>query len=159
MAQNNQHFCLCVGVRHWIQTNLTVNVGWPQFSHQRNKDSSTCHAVFVWLAGIHSVKVLVAQLYPTLCDPMDCSSPGSSAHGILQARMLEWVAISFSGDLSNPRIAPGSPALQGDSLPSEPPGKPNIESGTQSKSVSLFLYCLRRFDHQQLHLIPSSIRF
>ena len=39
--------------------------------------------------------VLVAQLYLTLCDPMDCSSPGSSVHGILQARILEWVAISF----------------------------------------------------------------
>ena len=36
------------------------------------------------------------QLCPTLCDPMDCSPPGSSVHGILQARTLEWVAISFS---------------------------------------------------------------
>ena len=42
------------------------------------------------------VKVLVAQLCPTLCDPMDCSPPGSSAHGILQAGVLEWVAIPFS---------------------------------------------------------------
>ena len=42
------------------------------------------------------VKVLVAQLCLTLCDPMDCSPPGSSAHGILQARVLEWVAILFS---------------------------------------------------------------
>ena len=38
----------------------------------------------------------VAQLWLTLCDPMDCSPPGSSIHGILQARILEWVAISFS---------------------------------------------------------------
>jgi len=38
----------------------------------------------------------VAQLCPTLCDPMDCSPPGSSVHGILQARIVEWVAISFS---------------------------------------------------------------
>ena len=38
----------------------------------------------------------VTQLCPTLCDPMDCSPPGSSIHGILQARILEWVAISFS---------------------------------------------------------------
>ena len=38
----------------------------------------------------------VAQSCPTLCDPMDCSPPGSSIHGILQARILEWVAISFS---------------------------------------------------------------
>ena len=41
------------------------------------------------------VKVLVAQLSPTLCDPMDCSPPGSSVHGILQARTLGWVAVSF----------------------------------------------------------------
>ena len=38
----------------------------------------------------------VAQLCLTLCDPMDCSLPGSSLHGILQARVLEWVAIAFS---------------------------------------------------------------
>ena len=42
------------------------------------------------------VKVLVAQLCLTLCDPMDCSPPGSSVHGILQARILEWIAILFS---------------------------------------------------------------
>ena len=39
----------------------------------------------------------VAQLCPTLSDPMDCSLPGSSIHGIFQARVLEWVAIAFSG--------------------------------------------------------------
>ena len=38
----------------------------------------------------------VTQSCPTLCDPMDCNLPGSSIHGILQARILEWVAISFS---------------------------------------------------------------
>jgi len=51
----------------------------------------------------------------TLCDPMDHSPPGSSVHGILQARILEWVAIPFSRDLPNPGIATGSPALQVDS--------------------------------------------
>ena len=50
-----------------------------------------------------SVKVLVAQLCSTLCDPMDCSPPGSSVHGISQARILEWVAISFSRGSSKPR--------------------------------------------------------
>ena len=45
----------------------------------------------------------VAQLCPTLCDPGDCSPPGSSVHGIFQARMLEWVAISFSRGSSQPR--------------------------------------------------------
>ena len=45
----------------------------------------------------------VAQSCPTLCDPMDCSLPGFSLHGILQARVLEWVAISFSRGSSRPR--------------------------------------------------------
>ena len=45
----------------------------------------------------------VAQSCPTLCDPMDCSPPGFSVHGILQARILEWVASSFSRGSSRPR--------------------------------------------------------
>ena len=49
------------------------------------------------------VCVLVAQSYPILCDPVDCTSPGSSVHGILQARILEWVAILFSKGSSQPR--------------------------------------------------------
>ena len=47
--------------------------------------------------------MLVTQLCPALCHPMDCSPPGSCVHGILQARMLEWVAISFSRGSSWPR--------------------------------------------------------
>ena len=45
----------------------------------------------------------VAQSYLTLCDPMDCSLPGTSIHGILQARILEWVTISLSRGSSQPR--------------------------------------------------------
>ena len=48
------------------------------------------------------------QLCPTLCDPMDCSLPGSSVHWILQARTLEWVAIPFSRDLPDPGLKPTS---------------------------------------------------
>ena len=55
---------------------------------------------------------------------MDCSPPGSSVHGMSQTRILEWVAISFSRECSQPRDRSGSHALQADSLPSEPPGKP-----------------------------------
>ena len=66
---------------------------------------------------ILKVKVLVADLYPTLSDPRDCSPPGSSVHEILQARILVWVAIPFSRGSAQPRIGPGSPALQADSLP------------------------------------------
>ena len=61
----------------------------------------------------------VAQSCPTLCDPVDCSPPGSSVHGILQARILEWGARPSSRG-SEPR----SPALQADSLPAEPQVKP-----------------------------------
>ena len=49
------------------------------------------------------VKVLVAKSHPTLWDPMDYSPPGSSVRGILQARILEWVAMSFSRRSSQPR--------------------------------------------------------
>ena len=65
----------------------------------------------VYLRGL-KVKVLDAQLSPTLCDPMDCSPPGSSVHGILQARILKWDVISFPFSMgwtfptqgSNPRL-------------------------------------------------------
>ena len=53
----------------------------------------------------------ILQSCLTLCDPMDCSLPGSSVHGIFQVRVLEWVAIFFSGNLPDPGIEPGSPAL------------------------------------------------
>ena len=57
---------------------------------------------------------------------MDCSPPGSSVHGILQARRLEWVAISSSRGSSRPRDRPRSPALQADTLTSEPLGKSTL---------------------------------
>ena len=56
-----------------------------------------------WEPHWKEVKVLVAQSCPTLCDPMHCSPPGSSVHGIFQVRILEWVAISFSRGSSWPK--------------------------------------------------------
>ena len=74
------------------------------------------------------VKVKVAQSCQTLWDPMTYT-----VRGILQARILEWVAFPFSGDLPNPGIEPMSPTLQADSLPAEPQGKPqNIRVGSLS---------------------------
>ena len=61
---------------------------------------------------------------PTLCNRMDCSPTGSFVHRILQARILEWVAFPFLGDLPDPGIKPMSLALQAGSLLSEPPMKP-----------------------------------
>ena len=63
----------------------------------------------------------------TLGDPMDCSPAGASVHGILQTRILKWVAISSSRRSSQPRIKvmpPVFPAFQANSLPSETSGKP-----------------------------------
>ena len=72
------------------------------------------------------VLVLVAQSCSTLCNPMDYSLPGSSVRRILQARILEWVAMPSIRDLPDSGIEPMSfmsPALKADSLPSQPPGK------------------------------------
>ena len=68
----------------------------------------------------------VAQSCPTLCNPMDCSPPGSSVHGILQARILEKFTCPPPGYLPNPEIqprSPVSPALAGRFFTTEPPGK------------------------------------
>ena len=73
------------------------------------------------------VCVLVAQLCLTVCDPMDCSLPGFSVHGVLQTRILEWVSIPFSKGSS----WSGSHALLANSLPSEPQRKPSVW-GTRS---------------------------
>ena len=80
------------------------------------------------------VKVKVAHSCPTLCDPMNCGVPGSSVHGILQARVLEWVAVPFSRGSFDPAIECTFSTLPVDSLPSEPPGKPK-KTGMGNLSV------------------------
>ena len=74
-----------------------------------NKGSSLCTSLKRQkLYSLHGnsfqpLESAVAQSCPTLCDPMDCSLSGSSVHGIFQARVLEWIAISFSRGPSRPR--------------------------------------------------------
>ena len=65
--------------------------------------------------------LLSLQLCPTLCDPIDGSPPGSSVPGILQARTLEWVAISFSNACSHAKLLQSCPTLC-DPMDSSPPG-------------------------------------
>ena len=60
------------------------------------------------------------------CDPIDHNPPGSSIHGIFQARTLEWVAISYSMDPPDPGVKTTSPALAGGFFTTEPPGKPQM---------------------------------
>ena len=82
---------------------------------------------------------LVSQSCLTLCNPMDCSPPGSSVHGDSLGKNAGVVAIPSSRTSSQP-IEPRSPALQADSLPSEPPGKPkNTGVGSLSPLQGNFL--------------------
>ena len=73
-----------------------------------------------------------------LCDPMNCNLSGSSVHEIFQARVLEWIAISFPKGSSQPGNQTCSPALRADALPSEPPGK----SISLKRLQAWFNYCL-----------------
>ena len=66
----------------------------------------------------------VTQSWPTLSDPMDCNPPGSSVHGILQARTLKKVAFLTPGDLPDPGVQRASPAVAGEFFTTEPRGKP-----------------------------------
>ena len=87
-----------------------------------NSDILTLNLRFTLLQPY--VHVWIAHTCLTLCNPVDCSLQGSFVHGILQARILEQVAISSSRRSSHPGIKPRSLALQAGSLPSESPGKP-----------------------------------
>ena len=69
---------------------------------------------------LHESESVSPSVMPNSLPPMVCSPPDSSVHGILQPRILEWVAISFSRGSSQPRDQPRSPEFQEDSLPSEP---------------------------------------
>ena len=72
----------------------------PHYFHQFGE--SQLMKVLLLVSEV-KVKVLVAQSCLTLCNPMDCSSPGSSIYGIFQARILEWVVILFSRGSSPPK--------------------------------------------------------
>ena len=75
--------------------------------HNDQKAEAFQMSIYSWMDKQNVVytdnECLVAQLFLTLCNPIDCSPPGSSVHGIFQARILEWAAISFSRRSSPPR--------------------------------------------------------
>ena len=82
----------------------------------------------------HIYRSLITKLCPTHCNPMESSPPGSSVHGISQARILEWVAFSFSRGSSRPRDRTHvscTPALVGRFFTTEPPGKQPGEEANQ----------------------------
>ena len=95
---DNWTYCIAQG---------TLNaLWWPQWEEYPKKRG------YVYTCSWFTLLCVSAQPSPTLCDRMDCSPPGSSVHGILQARILEWVDMP-----SNPGMEPVSSALQADFLP------------------------------------------
>ena len=82
-----------------------------------------CVCVSVCLICLYCNVCIKSLSHVQLCNSMDCSLPGSSGYGLSQARILQWVAISSFRESFQPRVEPGSPALQADSSPSEPLGK------------------------------------
>ena len=95
----------------------SMHHGMRENGEVKNQQCSLLLGTFLWRSGKVWVSewMKVAQLCPTLSDPIDYT-----VLGILQARILKWVAFSFSRQSSQPR----SPTLQADSLPAEPQGKP-----------------------------------
>ena len=93
--------------KKWARCIPSVKEHWKQWNERYTQKSES-----------------VDQSCLTLCDPMGYSPPVSSVCGILQARVLGWVAVAYQRDLPDPRIEPRFPALQEDSLQSDPPGEP-----------------------------------
>ena len=100
-----------------------------------NKMNGAC-TVIINLSSFSSYKLLLlfSHYVQQFCDRIDCSPPGSSVHGILQARILEGLPFPPPGDLLNPGIEPSSPALQEDSSPLSHQGSRHINY----KQVYLF---------------------
>ena len=92
----------------------------------------------------------IAQSCLTLCDPMDCSPPGSSIHGILQARVLEWVAIPFSRGSSQPRDRTGVSCIAGRFFTSLATGKPQ-NTGVGSLSFLQGIFPTQELNQGLLH--------
>ena len=78
-----------------------------------------------WQVPLHDCLLSCVRRCLTLCDPRDCSPPGSTVHGIFLARILDWVAMPSSRGSSPPRIKPVSCTAGGLFTP-EPPGKPQM---------------------------------
>ena len=105
----------------WVQS-----LGWEDALEE---EMATHSSILAWRipwteepGGLQSVGLQRVR-HDWVTELMDHSPPGSSVHGILQARILEWVAMPFLRGSSQPR-EPWSPVLKTDSLPAEPPGKP-----------------------------------
>ena len=135
-----------VGCRLWGRTESDTTDATQQ-QQQQQAWQATWNQGYLeeWQYSAGVMKVKVAQLCLTLCDPMDYT-----VHGILQDRILEWGAISFSRGSSQPRDWTQSPTLPGDSLPAEPQGKPK-NTGVGSLSLLQRIFLTQELNQGLLH--------
>ena len=113
-----------------------------------------CHFLLQCMKGKSESEV--AQPCPTLCDPMDCCSPGSSVHGILQARTLEWITTAFSTSPLDRFQFPGQSLtlyrVPGTSVRLQSPQWPQLEFRSDQISRSVVSHSLR--PHESQHARP-----
>ena len=119
-SQGKNTEVVCHSLLQWNSLLRPVHLGWPHtgwlsfieldraVAHVIDENFKYCKSTkwylwYTWNSVYQFSDSEVTQLCPTLCDPMDCSPPGSSIHGILQSTILEWVVISFSRGSSWPR--------------------------------------------------------
>ena len=134
-------FCLRILFCFWFGMELE----WLELApHQWG--GKLCKTLDLWSEVTHSCL--------TLCDPMDCSWPGSSVHRISQTRILEWVAISFSKGFSWPRDWTHVSHLAGKFLPTEPPRKPLTQlTGIIYWNLQIFnMSLVNSWSEQQLYI-------
>ena len=114
MSRQSKNLCI-------IYSHFSVYTVWFFHTYDSASTDKTSHELCDTV-----IKSEVAQLCPTLCNSVDCRLPGSSIHGIFRQQYWSGLPFPSPGDLPNLGIEPGSPTLQVDSLPSEPPGKPTV---------------------------------
>ena len=119
------HGILQARILEWIARLFSRESSWPRDGTQVSHIAGRLITVWATWEALGKLKMLIAQLCPTLWEPVDYSPPASAVREILHARILEWVAMPSSRGSSWPMNAKesGSVALQEDSLLSEPPGK------------------------------------
>ena len=133
MASASPMFSKLPPLEHLVTLMITYVILWSPFYKQRHWGPFKLSNLF----NIHMYACSVTQPCPTLCDPMDYSPPGSSVHGILQARILEWVAISFSKRSSWPRDWTRVSCIAGRFFTTEPPGKPQYSHNSVHVRVTI----------------------
>ena len=130
------------------------------FSHSVLSNSS-------WFHGLQYARLPCPSLWSVICSvmsdslrTMDHSPPGSSVHGIPQARILEWIVIHFSRGSSQLGIKPKSPALQADSLPSKLQGScPSLSPFICPNSCPLSQWCHPTISSPVTHFCACSLSF